>query len=172
MRLGATGACSFGDRRFPEEIRVVREKFDARSSDPNSPLMQRLAEIEAKSFPGDAWSAHTIASYARDGGLWVARDTIGGEVAGFIVSRVHGGVATLADMAVDPAHRRKGIGEKLMTAAMKQAKADGATKARLHVEAQNLGAKRLYEKLGFETLSVCRNFYSGGRDGLLMEAPL
>jgi GNAT superfamily N-acetyltransferase len=54
------------------------------------------------------------------------------------------------DIAVAPAHRRKGIGEALLLAAFRELKSRGHEQVGLKVETDNpSGARRLYERLGF-----------------------
>ncbi|HYH14582.1 MAG TPA: GNAT family N-acetyltransferase [Flavisolibacter sp.] len=55
----------------------------------------------------------------------------------------------LNDLYVDAAHRRKGIGEQLIQAAMQMAKADGARFVQLETATDNYSAQRLYETIGF-----------------------
>lgn len=56
---------------------------------------------------------------------------------------------TLNDLYVDAQHRRKGVGEKLIEAAMQFAKADHATFVQLETATDNYNAQRLYESIGF-----------------------
>ena len=54
------------------------------------------------------------------------------------------------DIAVAPAHRRKGLGEALLLAAFTALRARGHDQVGLKVEDDNpSGAQRLYERLGF-----------------------
>ncbi|ANE51963.1 GNAT family N-acetyltransferase [Flavisolibacter tropicus] len=55
----------------------------------------------------------------------------------------------LNDLYVDADHRKKGIGEKLIQAAMEFAKADNATYVQLETATDNHNAQRLYETIGF-----------------------
>jgi ribosomal protein S18 acetylase RimI-like enzyme len=55
----------------------------------------------------------------------------------------------LNDLYVHPEHRRKGVGENLIQAAMQFAKADNAQYVQLETAADNYNAQRLYETIGF-----------------------
>jgi ribosomal protein S18 acetylase RimI-like enzyme len=55
----------------------------------------------------------------------------------------------IANVAVRPEHRRRGIGRALTLAAIQQAKAKNADEIWLHVRADNPGAIALYTSLGF-----------------------
>ena len=60
----------------------------------------------------------------------------------------------LANVAVHPGWRRKGIARKLVLAAVARAAHQGADRVILQVDTANVDAIRLYEQLGFETLTV------------------
>lgn len=55
----------------------------------------------------------------------------------------------IANVAVHPDYRRRGIGRMLTQAAIQRARQKGATEIWLHVREDNPGAIRLYEELGF-----------------------
>lgn len=56
----------------------------------------------------------------------------------------------IANVAVDPAYRRRGIARSLTTAAMQHIKKRGTDSVWLHVRADNPAAFNLYSSLGFE----------------------
>jgi len=56
------------------------------------------------------------------------------------------------DLVVRPEHRRKGIGAKLMAAAIAGLKERGAEDVKLHVAIANEAAIKLYERLGFRRI--------------------
>ncbi|HEY6630958.1 MAG TPA: GNAT family N-acetyltransferase [Rhizobiaceae bacterium] len=66
---------------------------------------------------------------------------------------VHDGdLAGLFEVATVEAERGKGYGRRLLLSALKWARLRGARQAWLQVEADNFGARRLYETLGFKEL--------------------
>ncbi|MEZ4952897.1 MAG: GNAT family N-acetyltransferase [Saprospiraceae bacterium] len=84
------------------------------------------------------------------GGFVLKMTEVNGKIAGAVVVNKTGMEGYIPEnilvyIAVHTDHRGKGIGKKLMQAAIKQANGDIA----LHVEPDN-PAKFLYEKLGFE----------------------
>jgi ribosomal protein S18 acetylase RimI-like enzyme len=57
--------------------------------------------------------------------------------------------AYVSDLVVRSAHRREGIGRKLLDAAEAYAREAGATVLRINVLANNTGAAELYDRAGF-----------------------
>lgn len=90
--------------------------------------------------------------------VYVARE--GGKIIGmaalhFTTSTAEGGrVAGLEDCVVHPEHRRKGIGEKLLSYVLEQAKAEGALRVMLLTDGDNTSAQALYRKMGFAPSSM------------------
>jgi RimJ/RimL family protein N-acetyltransferase len=73
-------------------------------------------------------------------------------------------------MMVAASHRRRGIGRKLLEAAVSWARAAGVEKLELHVFPWNEPAIRLYEDFGFEREGLRRRHYF--RDGVAVDALL
>ena len=67
----------------------------------------------------------------------------------------------LAELYVTPQHRRRGIGRALMDAALREARKWGADSMDIGVDEPDIGARRLYESLGFSNRV-------GGPDGPVM----
>ena len=95
-----------------------------------------------------------------DGEIYVAVDEETGAVAGYVA--VLGELesiepdddpapyAYLSDLIVLSSYRGRGIASKLADAAEQHARARGMTRIRLQVLAKNSGARRLYERAGYE----------------------
>ena len=77
---------------------------------------------------------------------------VDGEPAGRLYLGALPGELRLIDVALLPGHRGRGIGTALMESVLRRADRDGV-EVRLHVEPWN-PAKRLYERLGFETVEL------------------
>ena len=80
------------------------------------------------------------------------------------------GVYEIAKMAVAEQHRGRGIGRKLLTYVIEQARAAGATLLTLESSSVLTNAVRLYESLGFRHLPPKPSPYA--RANVFMELPL
>jgi [ribosomal protein S18]-alanine N-acetyltransferase len=81
-------------------------------------------------------------------------------VAGFcafwlVVDEIH-----INNVALRPALRGQGLGTALMHHVFSEARRLGASRATLEVRASNVGARRLYERLGFCVSGTRRNYYT------------
>ena len=75
------------------------------------------------------------------------------------------------NLVVAATHQRQGIGAALLTEALRQATARGATAAALEVRASNLAARALYESFGFAAAGLRRAYYRDPKeDGVIMRA--
>lgn len=72
--------------------------------------------------------------------------------------------AHIITLAVHNDHRRRGIGEKLMTRLLHEAVKRGAQCASLEVRASNEPAMRLYEKFGFARAAVRKAYYPDNKE--------
>jgi len=77
--------------------------------------------------------------------------------------------AHVTTFAVEPAWRRRTVGERLLVALLDIAMARGAREATLEVRLSNVAARRLYEKYGFRPVGLRPRYYSdNGEDALIM----
>ena len=106
-----------------------------------------------------------------------------GEVVGYIMCRVEVGLSGLGlgglikkshvvSIAVSSEHRRKGIGEALVSKAMEAMKVYNAKQSYLEVRVTNDDAIRLYKKLGFEVSRTMHGYYADGEDAHVMTKKL
>lgn len=70
----------------------------------------------------------------------------------------------ITNVAVNPACRRRGIGEGLLTEMKKRAADHKIARIVLEVRVSNEGAIRLYEKQGFSSVGIRRGFYEFPRE--------
>lgn len=106
-----------------------------------------------------------------------------GEVIGYIMCRIESGLSNFSlggfikkghvvSIAVMPEHRKKGIGEALVTKAMEGMRLYNAKQAFLEVRVTNMPAISLYKKLGFEVTRAIHGYYSDGEDAYVMTKEL
>ena len=83
----------------------------------------------------------------------------GEEIVGFIGLMEVAGEGDITNVAVLPSHRKKGIGDQLVSSMIALAKEKEISKIMLEVRASNEAAIHLYEKYGFEFLCKRKNYY-------------
>lgn len=62
----------------------------------------------------------------------------------------------IVQLYVAPEHQHNGLGKKLLMHTLRQARRSGFTCARLETAAQNVAARKFYEKFGFSRLNSMR----------------
>ena len=78
----------------------------------------------------------------------------------FALGRAVADEAELLTLATDPDHWRNGHGAACLKAFETQALIRGAARAFLEVDSENVVARRLYEKAGFETSARRKDYYA------------
>ncbi len=97
----------------------------------------------------------------------------GEEVLAYLMAFFQGSGFEIGNIAVAPAHRRRGLGHQLMSEALRVAVEGGRRTAGLTVRESKTGAIRLYESFGFERVSIDPGYYrSPPEDALLMRKDL
>ncbi len=74
------------------------------------------------------------------------------------------GEAHISTLAVEPAWRRRGLGELLLWSMLKQATLMGAFEATLEVRVSNHAAQNLYRKYYFEVVGQRRRYYQDNNE--------
>jgi len=143
--------CQWGAADLPEPL-VLRP---AAATD-----VKRVAEIEHASF-SDPWSVTSFASLVINPDVFfrVAAPSCGGAVAGYIVAWFVAGQGEIANVAVAPEARGRGVGAMLLDAALAAAEEAGADAVYLEVRDSNSAARALYASRGFITVGRRRNYY-------------
>lgn len=86
-------------------------------------------------------------SFAKDHFRLITLGELGGEIVGWIARE--GERDYISDLWVDPDRQGLGIGSALVSATLRDMRAEGLRLARIDTHAANEGAIRLYESLGF-----------------------
>jgi ribosomal-protein-alanine N-acetyltransferase len=124
-----------------------------------------LAELHAACFE-DAWDQSALAALLAMPGAFAllaepgAGESGGAVPGGFVMVRAIAGEAEILSLGVRPAERRRGLGRRLLAAALAEAAAHGAAKLFLEVAIDNLPARALYLAGGFAQVGRRANYYS------------
>jgi ribosomal-protein-alanine N-acetyltransferase len=118
-----------------------------------------LARIHGQSFYR-GWPTADFLSFldSRNTPVYIACDAKR-RIAGFALIRSVADEAELLTIAVEPRWRGKGVGRALMDAVFADLMLSPARRMFLEVDEQNHAAIRLYEKLGFSTISSRKGYY-------------
>jgi ribosomal protein S18 acetylase RimI-like enzyme len=141
--------------------------------------LDQIVDMERVCFPGPmAYSRSQLEylAFAAHGECLV--DSVGDEIRGVVILLFRNGskVAGIETIGVNPKHRGKGVGAKLLTAAENEMRAHGITKSQLEVAKGNLNAAEMYSKAGYKVVKVLPKYYQhdfyGSRDALRMRKDL
>jgi len=126
-----------------------------------------LRRLEAACFDKDAWPLLDLIAVLTWPEVIRLKAVESSEMLGFIAGdpRSNDGVAWISTLGVDPRYQRRGIGRALLQACEAQIK---SPRLKLTVRISNHGAIALYEKEGYRTVDIWRNYYNDGEDGLVM----
>lgn len=122
---------------------------------------EELYEIEKLSF-NEPWSKSAFEDSINAEAV-IVEICEADQIEGFIVYSLICGEAEVYDIAVSPAHRRKGIGEMLLKNMLQKCE-----RAFLEVRESNAGAKALYKKMGFKESGMRKGYYSDGENAVVM----
>lgn len=135
--------------------------MDFRRSRPGD--LSGILEIEEASF-SDPFSQKDVLSYlcCDDGMCFSALD--GDEVIAYVIGRKIPPEAEIYRVAVKESHRRRGIGFRLLSYALKTERGSGVESVFLEVRKANLAARRLYLSHGFSEIGERKNYYKNPTD--------
>jgi ribosomal-protein-alanine N-acetyltransferase len=117
-----------------------------------------VVEIERGSF-SDPWSPGSFSSLIRNRDVYFRVAVADGAVAGYVVAWFAAGQGEIANIAVAPWVRGRGVGARLLDAALAEAAARGADEVFLEVRDSNATARSLYASRGFAAVGRRRNYY-------------
>jgi ribosomal-protein-alanine N-acetyltransferase len=122
--------------------------------------LPEVAAIERMCF-SDPWSEASFRQAVDNPGVFfrVATDGAGGLVVGYVVAWFAGGEGEVANVAVAPAARGRGIGGLLLDGAIAAAAEHGAEALYLDVRESNARARALYDSRGFVEVGRRRRYY-------------
>jgi [ribosomal protein S18]-alanine N-acetyltransferase len=127
-------------------------------------MSQRL--IEAGLRP--AWGTVRIGWHVRHADSVVLTACLGAALAGFAIMSYADDSAHLNLLAVDPAHRRRGVARRLMEWLEETALTAGTFTIGLELRAGNQAARAFYRALGYQELAQIPGYYQGVESAIRM----
>jgi [ribosomal protein S18]-alanine N-acetyltransferase len=115
------------------------------------------------------WGAERIRWHVRHAESVVLTARSDRSIAGFAIMRYAEEVAHLNLLAVDPAHRRRGIARRLVTWLEETALTAGTYTIGLELRAQNETAQDFYRALGYREVGRVPGYYQGIEAAIRME---
>jgi ribosomal-protein-alanine N-acetyltransferase len=127
-----------------------------------------LSALERTCFEHDAWPLAELMGVLTFPGIVRLRAAGDENLVGFIAGdpRRRENTGWILTLAVEPAWRRLGIAEALLTRCEAEM---GMPVIKLTVRRNNLAAIKLYEKLGYQQIDIWSKYYRNGEDGLVLE---
>jgi ribosomal-protein-alanine N-acetyltransferase len=99
---------------------------------------------------------------------WCRVVRLGTELAGYLIAWFVEDEAHLANIAVVPWARRRGLAQRMLDWLYEEAYLRGSRMIVLEVRTSNSGALRLYERNGFVAGGVRRNYYKNPREDAIV----
>ena len=120
----------------------------------------------------DGWNAEMLKSAFNEGRFYAIALEKDGVPVGLITFSVAVDTADIEGVVVINEQREKGFGTELITVAEDKMKALNVVKSFLEVRESNVPAIRLYQKCGYEKISVRKNYYADGENAVVMAKEL
>ena len=125
-----------------------------------------IVEIEGKSF-SDPWSERSFRDLLDHSRIyfacarWAERGAPSSveRVVGYVVAWFAAGEGEIANLAVAPEVRSRGVGARLLDAALAEARRLGTVDMFLEVRSTNARARQLYDSRGFVEVGRRKNYY-------------
>jgi [ribosomal protein S18]-alanine N-acetyltransferase len=135
--------------------------------------LDAVVAIERQSFTDPPWSRASFTALVDSPRAFFSVACAAGTVVGYVVAWVVGDEAEVANLAVAPEWRGRGVGAVLLDAALTEARQGGAHVAHLEVRDSNKAARALYGSRGFTPVGRRRRYYqSPVEDAVLLRCDL
>jgi ribosomal-protein-alanine N-acetyltransferase len=126
-----------------------------------------LHALDQRCFPpGIAYETAEIAAALRHPSGFHRGAEVEGRLAAFILTQPRGRYGHVITVDVDAAHRRQGLGERLMRAAEEHYRGLGARGMVLEAAVNNAAALSFYARLGYRVERTLPGYYAEDLDGL------
>ncbi len=149
------------------EITLLPKDIPEKSS-----ILDQLAEIERTCFAADAWSENMILSSIRQPCtyVWTVHDLQTQKIVAYAVLYLAGDEGDVANIAVLPSYRKRGIGGTLLDTMLDNAHELQIQTVYLEVRQSNDAASCLYRSRGFVEIGKRKNYYRHPREDAICMA--
>lgn len=131
----------------------------------------RIAEMSRElieSGLGWSWTPSRLAREIHEKNSNVIVTNEGNDVIGFAVMRYLDEETRLNLFGVDPNHRRKGVGSRMIKWLEKTALVNGSGVVYLETRLKNRGAREFYKSLGYKVIQRIPGYYKGRETAVRM----
>jgi [ribosomal protein S18]-alanine N-acetyltransferase len=134
---------------------------------------ESLYLIDQQTFePGIAYSRPQLREYLQlDGAQCILGET-DGKIAGFLMTAHEDGIGYVVTIDVLPAYRKQSVGTALLAEGERRLAAIGVRTVELETATDNASAIAFWQKHGYRTQGVVKNYYPNGRDAFSMSKVL
>jgi [ribosomal protein S18]-alanine N-acetyltransferase len=130
--------------------------------------LDAVERIERASYPAPWSRSMFTGELAKPGSLCIGAFGGDAQLVGFLVVSRYVDAWHVMNLAVAPENRGVGLGAALMEQLFELTADDGSRGYTLEVRVSNSAAIRLYERLGFKSKGVRRNYYTDNREDALI----
>jgi ribosomal-protein-alanine acetyltransferase len=127
-----------------------------------------VRRLESRCFEKDAWPLLDLIAVLTWPDVIRLKAVDNGELVGFVAGdmRPSQGAGWIATIGVDPRYQGRGIGRALLKACEERTR---LPRMKLTVRMSNQRAISLYQKEGYRSVDIWKQYYNDGEDGLVME---
>ena len=126
-----------------------------------------IAAIEEECF-SVPWSKKAVEGFIENPLCTMLVAKVEEKIIGYIGLYIIADDCDIANVAVTKSYRGQGIAISLINLATEYAKNKEVTKMMLEVRESNIPAIKLYEKLGFSTVGIRKNYYTQPKENALL----
>jgi len=130
---------------------------------------EALYQIDQACYePGIAYSRRTLSEYLDLPATDCVVAEIAGKIIGFCITAREGAAGYIVTMDVLAAHRRLGIGTRILADAERRLATAGVRRVALETATDNVSAIAFWKKHRYRVRGIKKNYYPGGRDAFAM----
>ena len=130
--------------------------------------LNQIYLIEKDVFSNEHWTFEMVENELKNflgATTWIIEEST--VVLGYCMMRIVCNEANVINMAIKSSRQREGLGSLLLGYVLNQLPINSS--AFLEVKEGNLSAINLYKRLGFNVISLRKNYYKDGRTALIMQ---